>query len=103
MARCEHGFEVTVVRCEQCKTPPLACAQVNRSGKVEDLTGQTFAGATVLERADNDKRGTVYWHCRLACGHTKTVAGVHLRQQQKLGGKIRCAEGCSTHKRKTEA
>jgi hypothetical protein len=101
MARCSHGFETTVIRCELCKTPkPVSTA--NRSGKVEDITGQTFAGATVIERAENDKSGSVTWHCRLECGHTKRLAGVHLRQQHKLGGKIRCAEGCSVHKRTSE-
>ena len=100
MARCSHGFEVTVVRCEQCKTPPPARPPVNRSGKVEDLTGQTFAGATVLERGENEKNGSVTWHCRLACGHTKRLAGVHLRQQEKLGGQIRCSEGCGAGRRR---
>jgi hypothetical protein len=42
--------------------------------------------------------GCAGWICRLPCGHTKTIAGAHLRQQEKLGGKIRCAEDCSTYK-----
>jgi len=96
MARCPHGFERSVVACPQCPSSPAPTKSPFHRGKVEDITGHALAGVTVLSRAENDKHGTVYWLCSLACGHTKTVAGVHLRQQQKLGGKIRCSEGCST-------
>ena len=102
MARCPHGFELSAVACVQCPrvpAPPKKTTLVR--GKVEDITGQTFAGATVISRADNNVHGTVHWHVTLRCGHTKTVAGCHLRQQQKLGGKIRCAEGCSTYQRRS--
>jgi len=102
MARCPHGFELTAVACVQCPRSPLPSKNQFCRGKVEDITGQTLAGATVLSRADNNKHGTVHWHCVLRCGHSKTIAGVHLRQQHKLGGRIRCAEGCSINKRTTD-
>jgi hypothetical protein len=74
---------------------------MSRAHHVVDLTGQTFAGATVISRADNNSAGSVTWHCRLECGHTKTISGCHLRTQERRGGRIRCTEGCSTNQRRS--
>jgi hypothetical protein len=96
--RCPHGFDTQSIRCTQCGSPAPA-AVVSRRNNVVDLTGQTFAGAVVLSRAANNNNGATCWHCRLPCGHTKTISAPHLRQQQKLGGRIRCEEGCSVYVR----
>lgn len=47
-----------------------------------DLRGQRFGRLTVIERAANHKKQTV-WACKCDCGNTQEVQGGHLR-----GGKI---------------
>lgn len=36
--------------------------------ELDDLTGQSFGLLTAVERAPNDKFGTVYWYCECRCG-----------------------------------
>jgi hypothetical protein len=44
-----------------------------------DLTGQQFGEWTVLERAENDKRGQAMWKCQCSCGTIKNIVGSTLR------------------------
>ena len=44
-------------------------------GRVNDLTGRTFGRLTVLERAENTKRGTARWKCKCECGSIITIRG----------------------------
>ena len=48
-------------------------------GKFIDLTGQRFGRWTVLERAENDSRGTARWFCQCDCGKQHIVRGYDLR------------------------
>ena len=44
-----------------------------------DLTGQRFGRLTVIERAENDRRGQVRWRCACDCGGASITYGVSLR------------------------
>ena len=46
--------------------------------KLKDLTGQKFGKLTVIERAENDKRGNVQWLCECECGKKKVIRGYQL-------------------------
>lgn len=48
--------------------------------KLKDLTGQRFERLTVIERADNTKKGQARWLCKCDCGATCIADGVHLRR-----------------------
>ena len=100
MARCPHGFERSAVPCSVCgdaaTRPAVSRRRVpQRRNKPDgarlprpphpsyrDLTGETFCGAVVLERAENNRRGTACWRIRLPCGHEKTLASIELRQRR---------------------
>jgi hypothetical protein len=43
--------------------------------KFHDLIGQRFGRLTVLERAPNDKDGSVCWRCICECGTKKEIRG----------------------------
>jgi len=46
---------------------------------LKDLTGQKFNRWTVIERAENDKRGQAQWKCICDCGTVSIVGGKDLR------------------------
>ena len=46
---------------------------------LKDLTGQKFNRWTVIERAENDKRGQAQWKCVCDCGNVSIVGGKDLR------------------------
>lgn len=46
--------------------------------KFIDLTGMKFHRLTVIERAENDKRGRACWLCRCECGNLCVVCGKNL-------------------------
>lgn len=47
--------------------------------KALDLTGQRFGRLTVIERAENNKRGNTMWLCKCDCGNTTIVQGTLLK------------------------
>jgi len=49
------------------------------ANELDNKIGQSFGLLTVVERAPNDKFGTVYWRCECQCGETKLVRGNQLR------------------------
>lgn len=58
---------------------------------VIDLTGRKFGKLTVLERAENDRRGVPQWLCLCECGNTKIVRGESLKRYPNIS----C--GCSRY------
>lgn len=48
-------------------------------GKFIDLTGKTFGRLTVIERAENDKRGGARWLCQCECGDKTIASSGHLK------------------------
>lgn len=58
-----------------------------------DLTGQTFGQWTVLERADVNSRGAIYWRCRCSCGAEKSCQAGSLRN----GTSISCGHDMARH------
>ena len=44
-----------------------------------DLTNQKFNFWTVIQRAENNKRGETMWLCKCECGKQKIVNGYSLR------------------------
>lgn len=101
MSRCQHGFELTVVNCTICPSPHRPVSTQNRRGAVADLSGQQFAGVTVVARVANAPDGEATWHCDLDCGHSKRVRGTKLRELDARGGRVRCAEGCGANERRS--
>ena len=57
--------------------------------KALDLTGQRFGRLTVIERAENNKRGCTMWLCKCDCGNTTISRGSDL----KIGKTQSC--GCT--------
>lgn len=58
---------------------------------LDNLTGRVFGLLTVVERAPNDKFGTVYWRCVCRCGETKLVRANQLRAGKFFTcGKLAC-------------
>lgn len=47
--------------------------------KALDLTGQRFGRLTVIERAENNKRGKTMWLCKCDCGNTTIAQGTNLK------------------------
>lgn len=47
---------------------------------LDNLTGGVFGLLTVVERAPNDKFGTVYWRCVCRCGETRLMRANQLRR-----------------------
>lgn len=47
---------------------------------IKDLTGLKFGRLTVIERAENDKRGGARWRCKCDCGNETVVAGGKLKR-----------------------
>lgn len=58
------------------------------SSRLIDLTGQTFADFTVIERAENNRNGQAMWLCKCACGNDETVSSACLR----VGDTTRCVK-----------
>jgi hypothetical protein len=107
MARCEHGFERSVVPCSECgdRDSTYRAAVMGQPRRNErrrerraerqdgtprrahpgfmDLTGQEFAGAVVLERAPNNDRGSACWRLRLPCGHERVLPGIQVRSPRE--------------------
>jgi hypothetical protein len=46
--------------------------------KLKDLTGQKFGELTVIQRAENDKKGRTQWLCQCDCGKQKIIRGSSL-------------------------
>lgn len=53
-------------------------------GTFIDLTGQEFGRLTVLEQAENSRRGRTRWTCRCECGTERTVRTSDLRSGRTL-------------------
>lgn len=50
--------------------------------KALELTGQRFGRLTVIERAENNKRGDTMWLCQCDCGNTTIIVkGAYLKSQ----------------------
>lgn len=47
--------------------------------RYEDLTGERFGKLVVIERAGNDKYGSIVWKCACDCGNTREVRSASLR------------------------
>lgn len=58
-----------------------------------DLTGQRFGNLTVIERAENNKKGNTQWLCKCDCGKQKIALGYDL----KHGRTTTC--GCAMNKK----
>ena len=52
-------------------------------GKLIDLTGQRFGRLTVIERAPNRKKSTM-WKCACECGNVTTVCGEDIKNGKSL-------------------
>lgn len=48
--------------------------------KFIELTGKKFGKLTVLERVENDKKGSTRWKCKCDCGNEIVVKGRYLRE-----------------------
>ena len=48
-------------------------------GKAINEVGKTYGYLTVIERAENNKKGQAMWKCQCQCGNIVTVCGVDLR------------------------
>lgn len=54
-----------------------------------DLTGSVFGRLTVIDRAENDKRGQSQWNCICSCGAKVSVNGYRLRTSTRSCGCLR--------------
>lgn len=61
-----------------------------------DLSGQSFGKLTVLERAPNDGRRTM-WACRCSCGKSSIVDADHLRTGHTTSCGCAWVEKCRKH------
>lgn len=50
--------------------------------KALNLIGKRFGKLTVVERAENNKRGNTMWLCKCDCGNEKIVNGTYLKAGQ---------------------
>lgn len=77
-------------------TRSCGCLLKETSGKeAEDLSGQCFGKLTVIERAKNKGKATM-WHCRCECGNETIVSAGHLKE----GATKSC--GCSSVDRRRD-
>lgn len=75
--RCDCGNFCTVAGGNLTKGNTKSCGCLG-GGKLKDLAGLKFGRLTVLERADNKGRYTV-WRCRCDCGNVCVVTGNSLK------------------------
>jgi hypothetical protein len=81
--KCDCGNETVVVgkNLQKGTTKSCGCLKIEKSkGRLIDLTGTKFGRLTVIERAENDKRGQPFWKCKCDCGNETTVNGSLLRR-----------------------
>lgn len=82
VCHCKCGNNITVLgsclRYGTTKSCGCYLSEFNKT-KLIDLSGQKFGRLTVIERVDNDEKGT-YWLCKCDCGNTKTVSASNLKR-----------------------
>jgi len=83
LCQCECGEKKIVVAksLKNGHTQSCGCLARERASErcLEDLTGYKFGRLTVLERAENDKRGRTRWLCRCECGSEKIITSSRLK------------------------
>lgn len=80
--RCDCGKETIVLGkyLLNNNTKSCGCLKIEKSkGRLIDLTGKKFGRLTVIERAENNKRGQTFWKCKCDCGKETIVNSVSLR------------------------
>lgn len=79
--QCECGSTTIVTGNDLVRGTSMSCGCYSRELASErcliDLAGRKFYRLTVIERAPNRGRRTM-WHCQCDCGESTIVAGVHL-------------------------
>ena len=76
--RCDCGNEIVTKGKYLFNGNTKSCGCWKREIHFKDLSGQKFGRLTVIERAENNKRGQARWRCRCDCGNEVVVVGSFL-------------------------
>ena len=84
ICKCDCGNMCTVCGGDLVSGTTKSCGclqkeQLTINRTVLELTGQRFGRLTVIERAENNKRGYTMWLCKCDCGNTTIVQGTLLK------------------------
>lgn len=92
LCRCECGTEKTVRTANLVNGMTKSCGcllrekrenpDLDRHGKIIDLTGQTFGLLTALRRHPKPAKMGALWVCECACGNEHVAPGYALRRGQ---------------------
>ena len=78
--KCDNIISVLGSSLRYGTTKSCGCylSQFNKT-KLNDLSGRKFGRLMVIERVDNDKKGT-FWLCKCDCGNTTIVSASNLKR-----------------------